>query len=59
MDPTKKPRVDSGASEENSICFLQNTRHVAHVKSSMRKGHQENKSSFIFETVLPYLSTTS
>ena len=45
----------------NSPCFLQDTRHVAHVKSSMRKGHQVNKSSFILETstVLSYLSTKS
>ena len=36
----------------SNLCCLQDTRHVAHVKSSMRKGkHQRNRSIFIWETV--------
>ena len=41
MNQTKKG-VDSGAPEEYVI------RHVAHVKSGMRKGNQRNRSVFIW-----------
>ena len=56
MDPTKKSGVDSGAHQSllpagHPPCSSYQIR--------LEEGHQENRSSFIWDTVLSYLSTKS
>ena len=47
MYPTKTGDMLRCSGKVSSLCFLQDTRHVAHVKSSKSNGHHDNKTSLL------------